>query len=457
MTSTSEQSISDDINDDWQTKTVTIRGRNAFMFNNRLMSDITFVVRDLEMETSQRRIPAHKYVLAISSPVFYAMFYGPGAITNTKNIITLPNCDARSFLTFLQYLYCDELSLSSDDVYEVLRLAKTYNVPCLVTECVEYLERELNPSNVFEILLQAQQFGEKGLEICCWQYIDNNTFECVQSDGMLDINRDTLIALLNRDTLEIKEIEMFLAVKRWAKARCIENNVEPTGPAMRRALGDAVSHLRFPTTTMTSEAFAEVVVTSGILLDSEVVSVFMAYNNVVSSVNPVPFSQVPRTGTLTTALKTPLLRCTTHRDTDNDKRRPHVDVLEFEVSSQIVMFGVRLYGGSKESHLYETEVQLLGPTNQVLRSSYGKFKPQANSKIPGAKRNYGFDVMFERPCEVRSAVKHTIHVTMKATADFQVRCKGEPLQSRFMVSGVSFNFYGDSFHILELMFKVLQK
>ena len=443
--------------DGWQTKRPTIKERNAFMFNNRLMSDITFVLRDSETESSQVRIPAHKYVLAISSPVFLAMFYGSAA-TNTRNTITLPSCEANSFLKFLQYLYCDELRLSSDVIYEVLSLAKTYKVPSLVMECLEFLERELNPNNVFEVLSQAQRFEEQGLEARCWQFIDNSTFECVQSDGLLHVKRDTLISLLTRDTLEIKEVELFLAVKRWAEAKCSEASVEPTGVEMRKALGEAVFHLRFPSATMTSEDFAEMVVTTGILLDSEVVSVFMTYSNVAPRPHAMPFSQVPRTGVLTKALKTPLLRCKRYdKDTDSDRRRPHVDVLEFEVSSPILMFGVRLYGGSKETRLYEVEVQLLGRNNKVLRTVYGKFKTQVTSKIPGATRNYGFDVTFESPCEARPEVKHTIHVTIKATADFRVQCNGEPQQSRVTVSGVSFTFYGESFHILELIFKILPK
>ena len=42
------------------------------MFNNPVMSDIKFVFPDHDKQS----IPAHKYVLATSSPVFFAMFYG---------------------------------------------------------------------------------------------------------------------------------------------------------------------------------------------------------------------------------------------------------------------------------------------------------------------------------------------------------------------------------------------
>ena len=56
----------------WQTEMRSIRERNQRMFNNELMSDVYFIVG----KTEKMKIPAHKYVMGIGSPVFYAMFYG---------------------------------------------------------------------------------------------------------------------------------------------------------------------------------------------------------------------------------------------------------------------------------------------------------------------------------------------------------------------------------------------
>ena len=63
--------------DDWQTKCSTLSDRTKFIFNNELLSDVKFVVTVSDSESESKKIiPAHKFVLAISSPVFYAMFYG---------------------------------------------------------------------------------------------------------------------------------------------------------------------------------------------------------------------------------------------------------------------------------------------------------------------------------------------------------------------------------------------
>ena len=67
----------------WQKTRPTIRERTKFVFNNDRFSDIKFVVHNMDGESeSNQVIPAHKFVLSISSPVFEAM----------KRLKTLLNC-----------------------------------------------------------------------------------------------------------------------------------------------------------------------------------------------------------------------------------------------------------------------------------------------------------------------------------------------------------------------------
>ena len=82
-------------NDHWQTKCLTISERTRFIFNNELLSDVKFIVPASNSESASRKmIPAHKFVLAIGSPVFYAMFFGEMA--ETKNSVELPDCEYES-------------------------------------------------------------------------------------------------------------------------------------------------------------------------------------------------------------------------------------------------------------------------------------------------------------------------------------------------------------------------
>ena len=166
--------------DHWQTKCLTISERTTFIFNNELLSDVKFIVPVSNSESGSRKmIPAHKFVLAIGSPVFYAMFFGEMA--ETKNAIELPDCEYESLLELFRYLYTDEVNLTGSNVMHVLYLAKKYILPSLADKCSAYLYENLGASNVFSILPHAKKFDDQDLENRCWEVIEKHTEEAVTS------------------------------------------------------------------------------------------------------------------------------------------------------------------------------------------------------------------------------------------------------------------------------------
>ena len=82
--------------------------------------------------------------------------------------------------------------MTADLVLEVLYLAYKYIVPHLTTRCVEYLEKDLNCNNAFEILKHAKKFDEVDLVERYWEMIDNNTLDCILSEAMLQVDSDIL-------------------------------------------------------------------------------------------------------------------------------------------------------------------------------------------------------------------------------------------------------------------------
>lgn len=153
----------------WQATKTTVRERNAAMFNNHLMADIIFIVGS-EVIGSKRTIPAHKYVLATGSSVFYAMFYG-GLAENKQNI-EVPDVEPAAFLALLRYMYCDEVELEAETVLATLYAAKKYIVPHLARACVNYLETNLTAKNACLLLSQSGLVDEPKLTRRCWEVID---------------------------------------------------------------------------------------------------------------------------------------------------------------------------------------------------------------------------------------------------------------------------------------------
>lgn len=65
---------------------------------------------------------------------------------------------------------------------------------------------------------------------------------------------DTLVAVLERDTLGVREVRLFVAAVRWAEAEAHRQQLQPTPENKRRVLGKALALIRFP--LMTIEEFA---------------------------------------------------------------------------------------------------------------------------------------------------------------------------------------------------------
>ena len=247
----------------WQTARPNIRERAKFMLNNDRLSDVKFVAANSNGESeSNQVIPAHKFILAIGSPVFEAMFYGE--LAETKDTIELPDCDYESLLELFRYLYSDEVNLSGSNVMGVLYLAKKYIVPSLTDKCTEYLKEKLDRSNVFSILPSSQKYEEKALEDLWWKVIENQTEAAVKSEGFETIERSLLEAIVARDTLTIKEVALFKAVDRWATKQCEKQSLAAEGKIKRRLLGEKViKAIRFP--LMTIEEFASFVPDTNLL------------------------------------------------------------------------------------------------------------------------------------------------------------------------------------------------
>ena len=276
----------------WQMKLSTMKERTTVIFNNELLSDVKFVVPASETESETRKtIPAHKLVLAISSPVFYAMFYGQ--LAEAKDRVELPDCEYDSLLEFVRYLYSDEANLTGSNVMHVLYLANKYMVPSLAEKCSEYLRENLSTANVFSILPHAQKFDDKDLEDRCWKVIEEHTEEAVTSDEFVTLERSLIESVVKRERLTIKEVDLFKAVDRWATKESERQGITADGESKRRIIGeDTVKAIRFP--VMSEKEFVSVVLDCRILNIGEI-SELMKYYNGVELTSPLPFIHTPRT------------------------------------------------------------------------------------------------------------------------------------------------------------------
>ena len=406
------------------------------MFNNEHLSDVKFVVRGNYAESESRRsITAHKFVLSIGSPVFEAMFYGE--LAETKDTIQLPDCDYESLLELFRYLYSDELNLSGSSVLGVLYLAKKYMVPSLADKCKDYLQDKLDPSNVFTILPTAQKYEEKNLVDRCWKVIDRQTEGALKSDGFETIEKALLEALVQRETLEIKEVELFKACDRWAINQCRKQGLATDGGLKRRVLGEEIiKAIRYA--VMKQEEFAGVVLDAKILTPDEIVTFLKFFSSQEISL-PLGFSEtrfrrscLHRCGRFTL-----MQRCSW--DCDGLKR----DVIEFEVDKDIILNGVRLFGS--ESNLYNLHTLELYQGNpcSVFESPVRLVKLESStypSKLLESCQNFsyhGLEVLFNSKPSLKKNTMYHIRVIISGAKSGK-GCKG--LKS-VKIASVTFTFF----------------
>ena len=412
------------VKENWQTTRPTIRERSKFMFNNDLYSDAKFVVQMADQGESETKqaIPAHTFVLSISSPVFEAMFYGE--LAETTDSIELPDCEYESLLEFFRYIYSDEVNLSGSNVMGVLYLAKKYMVPSLVDKCTEFLQDNLDPSNVFSILPSAQKYEEKNLVDQCWKVIDKQTEEAVKSDGFVTIERSLLETIVERDTLGISEVELFKAVVQWATKESETKGLVADGQIKRRILGEKiVKGIRFP--VMTNEEFASVVIESKILTLDEVADMFKWFRVKGAQVG---FPVSKRGATMASS---GLERCFRFGSVvpgwSNDTSR-----LIFSVNKNILLHGVNLFG-SEGCYLYLLNLMIYQlPDDAIVASTNGIF-----ASSPHKSWNYwGFDVLLDAPVSIIKGIRYGIVAEIGGRDSFG----GRNGNSHVVSSGVTIKF-----------------
>jgi len=152
----------------WQMRRECVLDRVSILFNNPIMSDVLFRIEN-------KAIPAHKFMLAASSPVFYSSFYETMAqsrkqslahshrdrkstfvapqIPGGSQIIEINDISASAFFEFIRFLYTDEVTVTLDNVQELIMLADDYRVAGLHEQCMEYFRTVVvDPKESFRCL-----------------------------------------------------------------------------------------------------------------------------------------------------------------------------------------------------------------------------------------------------------------------------------------------------------------
>ena len=319
---------------------------------------------------------------------------------------------------------------------QVLYLAKKYLVPSLAQKCTEYLQEHLGASNVFSVLLQAQKFEDKDLEERCWEVIEAQTENALTSEEFVTLERSVVESVVKRESLSVKEVDLFKAVDRWATKEVERQRLSPDGKVKRRILGEElVKAVRSP--VMSQKEFASVVVDSDILTKKEIGFMMKHYVG-VGLQSSLPFVHSPR------RLDAGLL----HRvNRFIDVCRPELpysfllgswnyargesDALNLTVSEPVTLHGVQHFGSEGGKYTVSLEVKNVANCFSLVKltGTYSSEKDETNGY-------YGFDVMFDHPVSLEQGKTYEIVSLIKGPPSWRV-IDGK---NSYEVEGIQFTF-----------------
>lgn len=200
-----------------------------------------------------KRIPAHKCLLAIASPVFHRMFFGE---LKEEADVRIVDVSVDGFSEFLQFFYMEEVNLTGDNFAEVITLADKYDVPGCMHMCEQFLEITLTLDSVCWCYELATLFHLQHLVDMCEERICMETKSIFESDGFLHCPRQILARILSLERLSCDEIDVLHACMRWATQACKRAHIDGTvATNQRQELAECFNLIRFP--AMSAEDFSK--------------------------------------------------------------------------------------------------------------------------------------------------------------------------------------------------------
>ena len=133
--------------------------------DSSLPPDVTFLVKGEGEE--EVKVPAHRFLLAATSPVFNRQFYGP--MKDIREVIEVKDTTPEAFMTMMNYIYKDpgEESFNLNDIdcpqklFELVELAERYEIPKLKKIVTSALETfDINQENMIFTATVAKNYKE---------------------------------------------------------------------------------------------------------------------------------------------------------------------------------------------------------------------------------------------------------------------------------------------------------
>ena len=237
----------------------------------------------------------------------------------------------------------------------------------------------------------------------------------------MTIERSVLEELVEKEKLNIKEVELFKAVDRWAGKECEKQGLVAEGSVKRRILGERI---RFP--VMEQKEFARVILKCDILSKKEICNLVGYFNSVLDS--SVGFCETKRAGSFEKISRFGSLATGWHNNGD------WTEYLGLSVDKNIKLHAIRLFGS--DSSEYSVTLNVYSSKNKVdIAIKTGQFSSKHMQCVIGDYQ--GFEIEFEPSVALKANIRYRIGTSITGPPSWYGQGGVATVES----SGVKFSFW----------------
>lgn len=192
---------------------------SLFSFTDAM--DVKFVFPDHQ----KLEIQAHKLVLALSSPVFHAMFYGG---LKEEGPVSVKDVDPDIFQKMIYFMYFQEFKIVDIEEATALQaVADKYDLPKLLMKVENFFLSIVTAENCCEIYdtMIAMKFSNAKAK--CEELFEKNTKQVTESSSFLHCGPNTInkICCLTK-IMNTTELDLYKAIEKWIRVQTADGEAE---------------------------------------------------------------------------------------------------------------------------------------------------------------------------------------------------------------------------------------